>query len=130
MKIKYFVFIFFVCASILNSGCALSKSSEDALSREIGTTENTSDKVGKTTQKVIEPTNIWDSENLSINEEELLEQEIKAYIEGMTMEEKVAQLFIVLPESLIDNVSCVTAAGDSTKEAINEIPVGGFCISQ
>ena len=54
------------------------------------------------------------------------EETIEEYIRSMTLEDKAAQLFIVMPESLIDGVSCVTAAGDMTREAINEIPVGGF----
>lgn len=51
---------------------------------------------------------------------------IAQYLSTMTLEEKVAQLFIVTPEALIDGVDHVTAAGDMTKEAINDIPVGGF----
>ncbi len=54
--------------------------------------------------------------------EELVEQHLAA----MTLEEKVAQLFIVLPESLIDGVDHVTAAGETTRKAISDIPVGGF----
>ena len=44
----------------------------------------------------------------------------------MTLEEKVAQLFVVCPEALMDDVGCVTAAGEMTKNAFNDIPVGGF----
>lgn len=54
------------------------------------------------------------------------EERIQEYLASMTLEEKVAQLFVVLPESLIDGVSCVTAAGETTRKAINDIPVGGF----
>ncbi|MDO5541295.1 MAG: glycoside hydrolase family 3 protein [Eubacteriales bacterium] len=45
--------------------------------------------------------------------------------EEMSLEEKVAQMFIVLPESLVD-VDIVTAAGEITEAAINEMPVGGM----
>lgn len=55
-----------------------------------------------------------------------LEQEIENYINKLTIEEKVAQMFIVLPEDLMTGVSGVVAAGDTTRNAINEIPVGGF----
>lgn len=57
-------------------------------------------------------------------EEKLLE-EVERYLEKMTLEEKVAQLFIILPESLM-KVDRVTAAGETTRNAINQIPVGGF----
>lgn len=43
----------------------------------------------------------------------------------MTLEEKVLQLFIITPEALT-GVSQVTAAGESTKAAIGEYPVGGL----
>lgn len=43
----------------------------------------------------------------------------------MTLEEKVAQMFIVPPESVID-IGVAIAAGDATKEALEKTPVGGF----
>lgn len=46
-------------------------------------------------------------------------------IDNMTLEEKIAQLFIVTPESITD-VSKVIAAGEKTKEALQKYPVGGF----
>lgn len=44
---------------------------------------------------------------------------------SMTIEEKIAQLFMLSPEKLT-GVSHVTAAGDVTKNAINAFPVGGL----
>lgn len=58
-----------------------------------------------------------------------LDEEIGAIISGMTLEEKAAQLFIVLPES-ITNVDTVVAAGGATKAAIDKYPVGGFMYMQ
>ncbi len=60
----------------------------------------------------------------SEKEEKLLE-EVEGYLEKLTLEEKVAQLFIVLPEALM-KVDRVTAAGETTRNAIHQIPVGGF----
>ncbi len=51
--------------------------------------------------------------------------EIAEKIDEMTIEEKVAQLFIITPEALTDNTG-VTMAGDATKEAIDKTPVGGI----
>lgn len=55
-----------------------------------------------------------------------VEEQVEEYIQSMTLEEKAAQLFIVFPEALIEGVDCVTAAGETTRKAIQEIPIGGF----
>lgn len=52
-------------------------------------------------------------------------EEVKGLLESMTTEEKVAQLFFVKPEA-ITGVKAVTAAGDATKKAFEEHPVGGI----
>lgn len=46
-------------------------------------------------------------------------------LEGMTLYEKVCQLFIVFPRD-ITGVSQVVAAGDTTRQALEKYPVGGF----
>ncbi len=62
-------------------------------------------------------------EEASTDEEEVdYAQEI---LDSMTTEEKVAQLFIVSPEQLTDTDE-VTQAGDTTKEALENYPVGGL----
>ena len=57
--------------------------------------------------------------------EELLEEQVEACLAEMTTEEKAAQLFIVTPES-VTGVETVTAAGDATRKALEQYPVGGF----
>lgn len=57
--------------------------------------------------------------------EELLDEYIDAVIAGMTLEEKVAGLIVASPES-ITGVARATRAGDSTKAAIEAMPVGGL----
>ena len=44
---------------------------------------------------------------------------------GMTLTEKICQLMIVCPETLT-GVSPVTAAGETTRAALEQYPVGGF----
>lgn len=61
-------------------------------------------------------------------EEELLEEIIAARISEMTLEEKVAGLFIVTPES-ITGVDVAVQAGDGTKTALETYPVGGIIYS-
>lgn len=46
-------------------------------------------------------------------------------VDGMTLEQKVAQLFFVTPEA-ITGVDCATVAGDATRQAIEANPVGGL----
>lgn len=58
-----------------------------------------------------------DADQLRARAEEILS--------GMTLHEKVCQLFIVYPEA-ITGVSRVTAAGETTRKALEQYPVGGF----
>ena len=57
-------------------------------------------------------------------EEQMLE-EVEEILAGMTLEEKVYQLFIITPEALT-GVNEVYAAGAATREAIGAYPVGGL----
>ena len=51
---------------------------------------------------------------------------IQNYLAGMTLDEKIWQLFFTTPESLT-GVTTATQAGDTTKAALAERPVGGLC---
>lgn len=57
--------------------------------------------------------------------EELLEQMVDAQIESMPLEDKVAGLFVVTPES-ITGVTTAVQAGDGTKAALEKYAVGGI----
>lgn len=63
------------------------------------------------------------------SEEELLEEKVEEILAEMTLEEKVAQLFVVTPEALT-GYETVTAAGEDTREAIQKYPVGGIIYFQ
>ena len=76
------------------------------------------------TESQEEPTEVFPVSEKT--EEEILQEKVTEYLDKMTLEEKAAQLFIVLPEALMEGVSSVTAAGTATQEAIDRIPVGGF----
>ena len=58
-------------------------------------------------------------------EEDYLEEIVEACISAMPVEDKVAQLFMVTPESLT-GASKVTQAGEKTQEVLNQYRVGGF----
>lgn len=50
-------------------------------------------------------------------------------LDGLTLEEKVAQLFFITPEALT-GVDVATAAGEVTKESFDACPVGGIIYFQ
>ena len=50
-------------------------------------------------------------------------------LEGMTLEQKIYQLFFVTPESLTD-VETATRAGDATEKALLDNPVGGLIYAE
>lgn len=54
--------------------------------------------------------------------------EVLAKVDAMTTEQKVAQLFIISPEALT-GADKVTVTGNTTKNAINQYPVGGLVYS-
>lgn len=62
----------------------------------------------------------------SNSKEASLEDKVSNIVQNMSIEEKVAQMFVILPEALVSGVDCVTAAGSTTKDAFNEFPVGGI----
>lgn len=53
------------------------------------------------------------------------EEKAQALLDGMTLEEKVYQLFIVTPNTLT-GLSGVNAAGETTRTALETYPVGGI----
>ena len=58
-------------------------------------------------------------------EDDLLNEVVQSCIADMSLEEKVAGLFIVTPEQLT-GTDKVTKAGNGTKEALEKYPVGGL----
>ena len=57
--------------------------------------------------------------------QEVLDEVVESVISEMTLEEKVAGLFIVTPEG-ITGVDVAVQAGDGTKKALEKYPVGGL----
>ena len=51
-------------------------------------------------------------------------------MKNMSRHEKICQLFMVTPEILMNSESPVTAADNSTKEALSNYPVGGVIFTQ
>lgn len=55
-----------------------------------------------------------------------LDQRVSRAVASLTLEQKVAQMFMPTPEALT-GVGQVTAAGETTRKAFASIPVGGLC---
>lgn len=69
-----------------------------------------------------------DPEDLEPTEEEKFREAVYNYVSSLDIEDKVAGLFIVTPES-ITGVETVIRAGDGTKEALEKYHVGGIIYS-
>ena len=54
-----------------------------------------------------------------------MDEQASQLVSGMSLEDKVAQMFVITPEALTGYAS-VTAAGDTTKAAYESRPVGGL----
>lgn len=54
------------------------------------------------------------------------QQQAEAYLQTMTTEQKLWQLFITTPEA-ITHVNLATRAGEATKTALQTYPIGGLC---
>ena len=112
MKIRRYNLLAVVVLLLLCSSCSSKKSGDEKTRDATPLEASTEDAGGKDTEQK--------------NEENEMEEKINQYLQTMTLEEKVAQMFIVLPESLVEGVDPVIAAGDATRNAIDQIPVGGF----
>ena len=64
-----------------------------------------------------------------MTDQQKLDEIVNAGIEVMPLEDKVAGLFIIVPED-ITGVDTVLRAGDGTKEALDRYPVGGIIYFQ
>lgn len=107
-----------LCSGCSNSSDELSKVSES--SAEVSGTEVKDSEIEngqKTDDKPVE--------NETPVNEDIEEFSAEDKLEKMTLEEKVAQLFIITPEALT-NYSLVTSAGNTTKMAYEKYPVGGI----
>lgn len=52
--------------------------------------------------------------------------EAEKLLNSMTLEEKVWQMFFVMPEDIIDGVDPAIRAGDATRQAVESYPAGGI----
>lgn len=65
------------------------------------------------------------NEEAGVVDAKVLDEVVEAVISEMTLEEKVAGLFVVTPES-ITGVNTAVQAGEGTQKALEKYPVGGL----
>ena len=128
LKIKLlFGISFFLLCVILLTVFGQKKS----IGRDETTGQNLEMEIKTDSEKVPDSELVTESEDFFIEEteENLAEAEtdttIEDILENMTLEEKIAQMFIITPEALT-GYGTVTSAGGATKEALEKYPVGGL----
>ena len=113
--ITIIIFVVIMAAVIVGAVVAVNKFIKPNLNRpekDNVTTEEpaeSDDQIADTSEEQVDP---------------LLEQ-ANQFVAGMTLEQKAAQLFVITPDALT-GVQGATKAGDSTKAAYTQYPVGGL----
>ena len=102
-----------------NPDNANSPDADDTPNEDADSSEDTTDNTDADSKNNAGTTSDNDEEEPAVSEE------IQEIIDSMTLEEKVAQLFLITPEQLT-GVSYVIQAGDPTKQALADYPVGGL----
>lgn len=99
----------------------------DKVSNALAEAENMSQEVQTEDATVVD-----ESQEVALTqqpENDALDELVNALLQEMTLEEKVAGMFLVTPES-ITGVSKVIQAGEGTKTALTENPVGGILYTE
>lgn len=112
--------------AIKAGSAAIAKKQQQKLEEEA--LAQATEEMTQTSEVEPEPETVSEEETTTVEEytdEELLDEIVDACIMEMSLEDKVAGLFIVTPEALT-GVSKAVKAGDGTKEALEKYPVGGL----
>ncbi len=91
--------------------------------------EQEQEEIQTSTEEVTIPLEIEEeeisTEVVEYTQDDLLNEVVDSCISEMSLEDKVAGLFIITPEALT-NTDVAVKAGDGTKEALGKYPVGGL----
>lgn len=89
-------------------------------------TQQVASEIETSSQEETETTQI---EETQVQQEAVVfSEQVTQKLSSMTLEEKVAQMFMITPE-MLTNTDAVNVAGNATKNAINTYPVGGLVYS-
>ena len=110
---------------LLAVGIAFAVSKITSMSRNQEEQQNKVDEILSDEETIQAPTESQETV-VELTDEQKLDTIInEAIIQNMPLEDKVAGLFITTPES-ITGVSAAVQAGDGTKDALSQYPVGGI----
>ena len=120
IKKKIIILLMLLSVLFVSVGCVRERALD--IDYIINSVEHTTEVVEESTAEVIievqtEPT----TENLP---ELTIDDQVEAIINEMTLHEKVCQLFVVTPESLM-NSNTITYIGEEFKNTLKDYPVGG-----
>lgn len=122
--------LFLLMASIFLSACIIQK---DNVNHTVQTTEDqiiTQELQSDSTQRKQEqPESVYAETKDEIKMHPLEEDEVEKFIMQLTLEEKVAQMFVVTPDALT-GVSGAVQAGNITRNKYEAAPVGGFILME
>lgn len=112
-----------ICIAILLKGASLKKAESSK-----NQTDQTQDHVQDAAQDQLSEEQLpKEEEEPELTEAQKLELEIDTLLAEMPLEDKVSQLFFVTPEALT-GVEVAIQAGEATKNALSEYPVGGIIL--
>lgn len=115
--LAFIIAIFFVAAAVGAAVCIINSGDTVNVEKENSSTEKESENTDTESKST--------TQEQTMSQEELNKQKAEDILSDMTIEEKINQMFIVTPESLT-GTGQVIAAGDTTKNAIKNHPVGGI----
>ncbi|OYP07205.1 hypothetical protein CG709_09805, partial [Lachnotalea glycerini] len=109
-----------------NESDGVSSQTENASSNDQPKTEAETNALSTNETEILQDfNNSTQSASSSVSTTQTMEQQVKQKLSEMTLEEKVAQIFVITPEALT-GYQTVTAAGDVTRNALKNYPVGGL----
>ena len=114
-----------IVAGVIFSGKYIKVKKQQAEEEVVAEQEEESDVTEEIMEEVIEDEELVEVVTPGETEQEVLDEVVESIISEMTLEEKVAGLFIVTPEG-ITGVNAAVQAGDGTKKALEKYPVGGL----
>ncbi|MDE6603888.1 MAG: beta-N-acetylhexosaminidase [Lachnospiraceae bacterium] len=128
-QIIVYLVIFFVAAGIAGGGIAVGRKAASFMKQKKQEAEEEKAKEEAAKQETTEEEMVIDTpepaEEEPEEEEDILGGLAESYYSEMSIENKVAGLFMVTPEA-ITGVRTATQAGDGTQEALNQYAVGGL----
>lgn len=130
--VKLSLFVVLLAAILITTGCSFSEreqKTEESIEKQADKDETDKDEIDMDETDKDETDEMTESETEYEESaaEDKIEEQINELIDGMSLEDKVSQLFFVNPEALTD-VGTAVQASETTKAAMETYPVGGIVL--